>query len=505
MSTSVVISSSINTQGISPVEVEVSLNNGLPYYNIVGLADSSIKESRERVKFAIKNSNILWPNKRITVNLSPAWLSKKGSTFDLAIAIGILQASSIISTKYKIAAWGELSLDGEIKSVPQALALTHAFVDSDIDFVILPKDAKTNVSKFLKNILYFSTLNELISFFNTYPEIDNSLVYAEDTNNSEDFPEEFLLPIDIQPAAWRACQLAIAGGHNFLMLGSAGSGKTTLGRASRLLMPKMGFNEVYNSAVKYSALGLESTNESGFNFREPHHSITRAAMIGGSYKYPLGEVSLADGGLLFLDEIFMFNRDVINQLRKIMDDAYIERFINGDIVKIESDFILIAASNPCNCGEYFEEDSVCTCSDTVIKRFRDKLSDPFFDRFDLFVTVNRIPNEELEKSVTVNAVDPQKYRKLVNEARDMQASRYANTDEDIKLNSRVSISTLKEHMNISDDNFRMFNDISNNFKLSIRVYQSVLRLSRTIADFNQHENIELEDLLEAFSYRKVEI
>ncbi len=504
MSTSTVYSSSINLNEISLVEVQVSLNNGLPFYNIVGLGDSAIKESRERVKFAIKNSGYVWPDRRITINLSPAWRSKKGSSFDLAIALGILQASKQLPQSYRFAAWGELSLDGSIESVPQALSLTHPFLDAECDYILVPEDAKLILEQYFNGLSFFNSLSDIKSYqFNNLFSDSIELDITEDTNI--EIPDEFNIPIDLQEAAWRACQIAVAGGHNLLMLGSAGSGKTTLARASKYLLPKMNEIEKYNIALEHSSIGLnyEDVDIRRGIFREPHHSITKAAMIGSAYKYPLGELLLANNGILFLDEVALFRSEVLNQLSKIMEDGYIERYINGDFISFNSRFITIAASNPCACGELYEDDSKCECSDHVIKRYKDKFNTPLYDRFDLFLNVKRIDRDGLKDSISKFKYDLSEYNQKVQDARVIQDNRYKDINfNHKKLNAWVDIASFRDRLLIEDNAFNLFETLASNFTLSIRAYQSILRISRTIADLNKHEDIQEQDILEAFSYRR---
>ena len=506
MNLSVIKSSCIESGEIRTVDVEVSLNNGLPYYNVVGLADSAIKESRERVRNAIKNSSFFWPDKRITVNLSPAWFNKKGSSFDLAISLAILQASKQIPEELKIACWGELSLDGGIETVPEALALTDGIIQSeDEHLIIIPEEAKAQTESFITGINYASTLKDLVYVLINEKNLKYKHEKVKHDETIKTLDKSITLPIDLQKAAWRACQISVAGGHHLLMEGSAGSGKSSLARACKYLQENLNREEKYNLALKYSSLAYELKYfdlDYGI-FREPHHSITQAALFGGSYKYPIGELALADGGILYLDEINQFPNPILDSLRKVLEEFTIERFINGKLIKQLCRFILIATCNPCKCGNLFERESTCICSDGDIRRYRSKLNTPFFDRISLFINLQNLNKEKLNLTMAKSDFNLSKYKEKVILAIERQRSRYEGLVEDgFNYNGRVDINELQKTLQLKADSKVTFKNISETLNLSIRSYQSILRVARTIADLENSNFVLEEHILEALTYRR---
>ncbi len=511
MEISIVKSACINGTKSERINVEVSLNNGLPYYNVVGLADSSIKESRERVRSAIKNSGFIWPNRKITVNLNPAWLNKSGSSFDLAIALGILQASSQIPQDLDLSAWGELSLTGNIESVPAALALTDALLFNNINSMadvengntifVIPENAKNEIEDFIKNVEYYSNLKSLVETLKTNRVKQKKEISIKDNHVKNDLSDLNKFPIDIQAFAWRACQIAVAGGHHLLMQGAAGSGKSTLARYSRYLLPELTPQENYKLALRYSIANLPLQLEElelGV-LREVHHSMTSAAILGGSYKYPLGELALANKGILFLDEISLFPNDVINNLRASSESGLVERKLHGELVLQEARYILIATCNPCKCGNYFEESS-CTCSDGDIVRYRQKFDNPFFDRISLFCNLLTLEKDKISETLAEREFDLSVYKTMVNRAREIQKLRF-NTDQYV-LNAWAPVDKIRNSLQCSRKNKTIFENIASTFKLSIRSYQNIWRLARTIADLDGSENIEENHIYEAFAYRR---
>ncbi len=510
MGISIVKSACINGTKSEKINVEVSLNNGLPYYNVVGLADSSIKESRERVRSAIKNSGYTWPNRKITVNLNPAWLNKSGSSFDLAIALGILQASSQIPQDLDLAAWGELSLTGNIESVPAALALTDALLFNNINskveeqnkntVFVIPENARNEIEDYIENLEYYSDLKSLVKTLkSTRVKKTKRITIKEQVKN--DLSNLNKYPVDIQAFAWRACQIAVAGGHHLLMQGAAGSGKSTLARYSRYLLPELTPQENYNLALRYSIANLPLQLEElklGV-LREVHHSMTSAAILGGSYKYPLGELALANKGILFLDEISLFPNDVINNLRASSESGLVERKLHGELILQEARYILIAACNPCKCGNYFEENS-CTCSDGDIIRYRQKFDNPFFDRISLFCNLLTLAKDKISETLAERQFDLNLYKTMVNKAREMQKLRF-NTEQYI-LNAWAPIDKIRQSLQCNRKNKVIFENLASSFKLSIRSYQNIWRVARTIADLEGAENIEENHIYEAFAYRR---
>ncbi len=508
MRSSIIGSSCIQGPGAYPVNVEVNLSNGLPYFNIVGLGDSAVRESAQRVKAAIRNSGLHWPDSRITVNLSPAWLTKKGSAFDLPIALGILQASRQIPEHLKLSSWGELSLTGQIKSAPGALCLADGLDAAPAENIrIHPAEAADEIRLYRADGVYAQTLSSLVG------DLKNERITTQSAGpqmcmtlaKDEPMPDEMALPITLQASAWRACMIAVAGCHHLLMLGAAGCGKTTLARASRYLLPPLSPEEQYRLAVHYSAGKLapeEENSTSVYRFRTPHYSITPAALLGGSVKYNLGEVSLADQGILFLDEISEYKNSVLNLLRQPLEDHELDRMRSGQQYKLPAKFILIAAANPCACGLYFERDQSCTCSDGDLQRYRQKFRNPFFDRIDLGVEMHRIPSEKLLNSLEANQQNPQDFREQVINARERQYRRQGHPEHSLlRLNGWLNPAEIGTYFAVDDALLKEAEQLAERLKLSIRSYQKLLRVARTIADLEDSAKIREEHILEAFSYR----
>lgn len=515
MKSSIVRSSCLQGMGVHPVDVEVNLNNGLPYYQIVGLGDSAVRESAERVKAAIRNSGLRWPDQRVTVNLSPAWLSKQGSAFDLPIALGVLQASRQLPQELQLSSWGELSLTGQIKSAPGALCLAHGLsTDDGQRIVVHPAEAAGEIRRFRMDGVYAEDLRALVDDLRSGQWTDRLGPLYETADgipevSHEEIPQEMNLPLTLQAAAWRACMIAVAGAHHLLMLGAAGCGKTTLARASRYLLPPLDSTELYEQALRYSAAKLSPEWQGSSlerSFRAPHFSISAAALLGGSRKYSLGEVSLADQGILFLDEISEYSPNILNLLRQPLEEHVVQRTRSGQVLRLPARFILFAAANPCSCGLLFEKEQSCTCTDGGIQRYRQKFRNPFFDRIDLFVEMQRLSGDKLGGTLQERSADPERFRVQVQEARAIQHARQGLGQISLlRLNGWLPADELREQLHCSDEVLRQAEMLSDKLKLSIRSFQKLLRVARTIADLEACESVREEHVLEAFSYRQREI
>lgn len=498
--------------GTRILDVEVCLSNGLPYYQVVGLGDSAVRESGQRVKSALKSCGFFWPQQRVTVNLSPAWLSKKGTTFDLAIALGILQASGQIPEDLPLAAWGELGLSGEIKSLPAALCYAHTLSEQKDCLVIQPEEAEEEISLFHEGGLYAGDLASLGRCLKTegerllkHGELRRSPKTSDQTLLSEP-PPETVLPVYLQEAAWRAMIISASAGHHLWLAGAAGCGKTTLASAARYLLPPLSEEERYEQALNYS-LGAQNDltvpDIGRAAFRAPHFSVTGAALLGGSIRYPLGELALADRGILFLDEISEYSANRLNLLRQPLEEHYLLRHRDGIIQKINTRFILLAASNPCPCGLCFEEGEQCSCSEYELLRYQKKFNNPFFDRIDLYVEMLRLDGLKLRRSVTEERFDFSADRKKVEVARTLQWERLGVNNKDLNmLNAWLPAARLKEILLMDQKVRRKAEDLAERFYLSIRGFHQLLRVSRTIADLEQSEKIKEEHVLEAFTYKK---
>lgn len=487
------------------VEIETDISSGIPSFDIVGLGDAAIREARERVRSAVKNTGYEFPIRRITMNMAPANMKKEGSSFDLAIALGILASTGIIdhASLQQTMFIGELSLDGEIKPIKGILPMAVCAMNNEIKYLFLPEvnAREATVVKELR-VIPVRNLKETIEFINGEAEIipfsDNvevdSPAYAEDA----DFAD-----VRGQENVKRALEVAASGGHNCLMLGSPGCGKTMLARRLPTILPSMTFEESLEVTKIHSIAGILPAGVSLVGarpFRSPHHTISDTGLVGGGSMPKPGEISLAHYGVLFLDELPEFSKKSLESLRQPLEDGVITISRVNASLTYPARATLICAANPCKCGNFLDPSGKCTCTPRQIQQYMSRLSGPLLDRMDIHIEVTPVKYKDLDSTKPIeNSAD---VRERVEKTRQIQLKRYQGMR--IYSNSQLQPAMFTKFCKLDTKCRDILRNVFDRLGMSARAHSRIIKVARTIADMDRSEDIRPVHLTEAIHYRSLD-
>ena len=496
-------------QGINAIEVtiEVNVTAGVRFF-LVGLPDNAVKESHERIFSALQYNNIPFPRKQVIINMAPADIKKEGSAYDLPLAIGILVANETIETdcldKYLI--MGELSLDGSLKPVKGVLPIAILAKEKGYKGFILPEQNAHEAAVVNDiDVIGVNNINQVVQFLKHEIDIEPTKVdvQAEFSSESEHFGVDFD-EVKGQESVKRALEVAAAGGHNILMVGPPGAGKSMMSKRFATILPPLTLDEALETTKIHSVAG--KINHGGGlitrrPFRNPHHTISDTALVGGGSNPQPGEISLAHNGVLFLDELPEFKRSVLEVLRQPLEDRKITVSRAKMTVEYPAGFMLVASMNPCPCGYYNDPNHECTCAPGVVQRYLSRISGPLLDRIDMHIEIVPVPYEKLSDNAVVESSAT--IRKRVIAARQIQSERFKN-EKGIYCNAQMSSKMIRKYCVLDAPSSQLLGKAMAKYNLSARAYDRILKLSRTIADLDGAKDIAFSHVAEAINYRNLD-